>query len=122
MSWTVDVGYVRDWLLGLDEQTYDRVVAALKLLEVQGPQLGRPYVDTISGSSIKNLKELRPGSSGDSKIRILFAFDPRRHAVLLVGGDKKGEWVLWYRKNITQAKRIYERPLSRLQEKGSAWE
>ena len=118
MSWTVDVGYVRDWLLALDERTYDQVLSALKLLEIHGPQLGRPCADTISGSSIKNLKELRPGSAGDSEIRILFVFDPRRHAVMLVGGNKKGGWKRWYQKNIKQAERVYKTHLNQL--KGAA--
>jgi hypothetical protein len=48
--------------------------------------------DTITGSKIKNLKELRPGSSGKSEIRILFVLDPWRPAILLVAGDKAGKW------------------------------
>jgi hypothetical protein len=46
------------------------------------------------------MKELRPGSSGEAKVRILFAFDPVRQAVLLVAGDKSGQWDKWYRENI----------------------
>lgn len=51
----------------------------------------------------KNLKELHPGSSGRSEIRILFAFDPRRQAILLVAGDKAGAWKKWYATNIPLA-------------------
>lgn len=57
--------------------------------------LGRPLVDRITGSRIHNLKELRPGSSASSEIRILFVFDPERRAVLLVAGDKAGDWRRW---------------------------
>ena len=57
-------------------------------------------MDTLTGSRHKNLKELHPGSSGRSEIRILFAFDPRRQAILLVAGDKAGAWKKWYATNI----------------------
>jgi len=49
-------------------------------------------VDRITGSELHNLKELRPGSAGKTEIRILFIFDPQRQAVLLVAGDKSGNW------------------------------
>ena len=57
------------------------------LLEA-GPDLGRPLADRVHHSRLSNLKELRPGSAGRSEIRILYIFDPRRNAVLLVAGDK----------------------------------
>ena len=60
-------------------------------------------MDTLTGSRHKNLKELHPGSSGRSEIRILFAFDPRRQAILLVAGDKAGAWKKWYATNIPLA-------------------
>jgi len=69
---------------------------AIYALSRSGPALGRPLVDTITGSKIKNLKELRPGSSGTSEIRILFVFDLWRSAILLVAGDKAGKWNRWY--------------------------
>ena len=62
--------------------------------------LGRPTADQIKGSRHHNMKELRPGSAGRSEIWILFAFDPRRRAILLVAGDKAGTWRQWYEKNI----------------------
>jgi len=65
-------------------------------------------VDSITHSSIRNLKELRPGSAGRSEIRILFAFDPWRSAILLTGGDKSGDWRGWYRKAIPRAEKLYE--------------
>jgi hypothetical protein len=71
--WNVDVGLVEPWLLGLDQDSYEQVVAALELLAERGPQLGRPLVDTVVRSRHKNMKELRPGSSGRSELRILFA-------------------------------------------------
>lgn len=53
------------------------------------------------------MKELRPGSAGRSEVRILFAFDPSRAAILLVAGDKSGDWQGWYRKAIPVADRRY---------------
>jgi hypothetical protein len=67
--------------------------------------LGRPLADSIKGSRIHNMKELRP--SGTS-IRILFVFDPERQAVLLVAGDKAGNWQGWYKENIPVAEGRYD--------------
>lgn len=103
VHWEVRVDLVEDWLLSLDEKSYELVVAALELLSEHGPSLGRPLVDAVKGSRHKNMKELRPGSSGRSELRVLFAFDRVRQAVLLVGGDKAGSWQQWYRKNIRLA-------------------
>jgi hypothetical protein len=64
-------------------------------------------VDRIQGSRIHHLKELRPGSGGRSEIRVLFAFDPARTALLLLGGDKAGNWKRWYRENIPLAEQLY---------------
>jgi len=57
---------------------------------------------------LHNLKELRPGSAGSSQVRILFAFDPQRRAVLLVAGDKAGRWNRWYDQAIPLAERRYQ--------------
>ena len=73
----------------------------------EGPALGRPLVDRIQGSRIHHLKELRPGSAARSEIRVLFAFDPTRSALLLLGGDKAGNWQRWYKENIPVAERLY---------------
>ena len=67
------VNEVREWIESLDDPTHARVVQAIDALADGGPWLGRPLVDTIHGSSIANLKELRPGT-----VRILFVFDPWR--------------------------------------------
>jgi len=102
---------VRDWLHVLrsgDPVTRRLVAEAIDRLLDEGPQLGRPLVDRISGSRLHNLKELRPGSSGTSEVRILFIFDPARNAVLLVAGDKSGRWDQWYRDAIPAAEAAYE--------------
>ena len=95
------------WIDTLDERTRAQVVDAINRLAEAGPALGRPLVDSIAHSSVHNLKELRPGSRGRSEIRIIFAFDPTRSALLLLGGDKAGNWERWYRENIPIAERLY---------------
>ncbi|MDP3971736.1 MAG: type II toxin-antitoxin system RelE/ParE family toxin, partial [Candidatus Nanopelagicales bacterium] len=67
------------------------------------PNLDRPLVDRVKGSQLHNLKELRPGSAGASEIRVLFMFDAWRSAVLLVAGDKAGNWSKWYRSAVPLA-------------------
>ncbi|WP_028931558.1 type II toxin-antitoxin system RelE/ParE family toxin [Pseudonocardia asaccharolytica] len=97
------VDEVLEWIDRLDEPTHARVVQAIDALAAGGPALGRPLVDTIAGSRIQNLKELRPGT-----VRILFAFDPWRSSILLVAGDKAGQWRSWYRQAIPLAEQRYE--------------
>lgn len=110
--WTLNVALIERWLLSLEASSYDQVLAALELLAEHGPHLGRPLVDSVVGSRHRNMKELRPGSSGRTEIRVLFAFDPERKAILLVGGDKSGEWKRWYWKNISTADDLFERHLA----------
>ncbi|WP_431927395.1 type II toxin-antitoxin system RelE/ParE family toxin [Nonomuraea jabiensis] len=66
----------------------------------------------MDGSQIHNLKELCPGSAGRSEIRILFVFDPWRSVILLVAGDKSGDWSGWYRRAIPRAEELYEKYLT----------
>ncbi|WP_117212751.1 type II toxin-antitoxin system RelE/ParE family toxin [Allorhizocola rhizosphaerae] len=104
------VNEVRDWLHQLrrtDRATAILVGQAITALLDEGPALGRPLVDRIKGSKLHNLKELRPGSTGISEVRILFLFDPERNAVLLVAGDKAGQWTAWYRDAIPAAEARY---------------
>ncbi len=112
--WEVDVTLVEQWMLDLDDDSYTQVVAAVELLREHGPHLGRPLVDTMVGSAHKNMKELRPGSSGRSEIRVLFAFDPARAAIMLVAGDKAGNWKGWYKVNLPIADDLYTEHLERL--------
>jgi hypothetical protein len=72
------------------------------------------------GSTIHNLEELRPGSAGASEIRVLFAFDPWRSAVLLLAGDKAADWKGWYRHAVPQAEELYATYLKeRAEEEGT---
>ena len=104
-------GQVRDWLHALrsgDPVTRRLVAEAIDRLLDEGPVLGRPLVDRIAKSRLHNLKELRPGSSGSSEVRILFVFDPVRKVVLLIAGDKSGRWKEWYTEAIPAAEAAYE--------------
>ena len=112
---------VEDWFLELsqaDPVSADRVEEAIDALAERGPLAGRPLVDRIKGSRYHNMKELRPASAGTSEIRILFIFDPRRLAVLLVAGDKSGSWTTWYDKNIPLADGRYAAHLAALATEG----
>ena len=109
--WKIELELVRPWLRRLDTDSYEQVIAALEVLAEFGPTLGRPVVDTIHGSRHKNMKELRPGSRGRSELRILFAFDPRRQAIMLVAGDKSGDWSKWYTRNIRIADGLFDEHL-----------
>jgi hypothetical protein len=87
----------------LPEVVQDELLAHVAVLEVFGPQLGRPRVDTLNGSRHKNMKELR-FDAGDGVWRFAFAFDPKRKAILLCGGDKSGgSEKRFYRQLITKA-------------------
>ena len=86
---------------------------AFDALAEGGPGLGHPLVDTITWSKIPNLKELRPGT-----VRILFVFDPWRSSILLVAGDKTGQWQNWYRQAIPLAEQRYEVYLKERQAEG----
>ncbi|OWZ92245.1 addiction module toxin RelE [Sinorhizobium sp. LM21] len=79
------------------------LIAVTKLLSDYGPQLGRPYADTLKGSKHSNMKELR-FEAAEGEWRAAFAFDPQRRAILLVAGDKSGRsQKLFYRRMIAKA-------------------
>jgi len=102
--WTVVIALeVATWIQSLDRPAFDRIDDAIEALSEFGPTLGRPLVDRIHGSKFANMKELRTGN-----FRILFAFDPARNAVLLLAGDKRGEWNNWYRRSIPIADQRFE--------------
>ena len=115
MEWEVlfDEAFV-EWLDGLDDAVRVTILAHTVLLRVHGPQLGRPYVDTVEGSAFTNMKELRVQFRGDPW-RILFAFDPNRAAILLVGGNKRGD-KRWYKKHLPIADARFRRHLERLEQ------
>ncbi|WP_241667222.1 type II toxin-antitoxin system RelE/ParE family toxin [Muricoccus nepalensis] len=99
-----------------DFETFSREVrialaATLRLLEASGPTLGRPTVDTLKGSKVANLKELRFAADG-GVWRVAFAFDGQRVAVLLAGGDKAG---------VSEA-RFYRTLIAKAEQRWRTWE
>jgi hypothetical protein len=124
MEWeilmTTQVEGFLDELYESDRDSHRLVNQAILVLEQNGPGEGRPLVDTITASRIANMKELRPPSAGRSEVRILLVFDPWRSVILLVAGDKSGQWEKWYRVAIPQAEQSYEDYLAeRRKEMGS---
>jgi hypothetical protein len=101
------------WWDSLTEDEQDSVRDVVALLRERGPLLGRPYADTLQGSKLVNLKELRIQHQG-RPYRLLFIFDRRRVALLLVGGDKTGN-DRWYEEVIPRAEQIYERFLKEIE-------
>lgn len=100
-NWSVEFHAVcEQWADNLEQPDAEALLAAISVLRDQGPMLGRPLVDTVKGSRLSNMKELRPGSTGRTEVRVLFAFDLEREAILLVGGDKSDDWTGWYEKNV----------------------
>lgn len=120
--WEIEYEYIKSWLDTLSNEAVTMIFAALEHLQIEGPNLGRPLVDTLSSSQVKNLKELRPASPKDSEIRIIFAFDPKRKAIMLLGGDKskgknnKSKWNAWYKKAIPEAEEFYREHLKKIGE------
>ena len=95
-----------------DPEAHRLVIDALDRLAENGPALGRPLVGKMNGSRIANLKELCPRSTGRSALRLLFVFDPRRDAIVLVAADKikasPRDPNRWYEEAIPHAERLYE--------------
>jgi len=113
MAWTVLMSAeFSTWLETLDEGSQDAIAVDVQVLEQVGPQLGRPQVDTLAGSRHANLKELRTHHHRH-QYRIAFAFDLKRQAVLLVGGDKAGvAQRRFYKDLIKRADAIFDRHLA----------
>jgi hypothetical protein len=105
-----------DWWLTLSEQEQEAVTAAVEALEDRGPALGRPFVDVIQASRHSNMKELRPRGG---HIRVMFAFDSRRTAILLIGGDKSGQWESWYEEMVPIADALYDEHLLAIEKEGA---
>jgi hypothetical protein len=106
------------WYRSLSDRDAQRVAASLDQLASRGPGTGRPYVDSITGSRHHNMKELR---SAGGHLRALFAFDRQRRAVVLLGGDKSGDWRGWYLTNIPRANRFYDQHLRENPRGGDRW-
>jgi len=113
--WVVEMSdQVTQWLDEADSATQAAALEAIIVLGREGPNLGRPLVDSVKYSRHKNMKELRIGSKGRQKVRILFAFDPVRRAILLIAGDKAGVWDKWYREHIPMADELFDEHIREL--------
>ena len=121
MPWTVEYAdEFQSEFDALDEAVQDELRANAKLLEQFGPSLGRPRADALKGARHANLKELRFDVSG-GVWRVAFAFDPRRHGMLLVAGDKSGgSEKLFYRRLIATADARLDAHLLRLKRKAKS--
>jgi hypothetical protein len=121
VGWDVEVtDDFAGWYSSLTADEQDEVIARVDLLVAAGPGLGRPVVDQVHQSRHSNMKELRaPGG-----IRVLFAFDPRRVAILLIGGDKSPDdsrspnWNHWYDRYVPIADDLYDCHVDELRMEG----
>ena len=118
MAWEVETTDEYDaWFLKQNANGQASIQMLVELLKIYGPQLPRPYADTLKGSKLSNLKELRPKATA-SVFRIAFLFNKKRSAILLIGGDKKGkDEKLFYRNFIKQAEEIYQQYLNKTDER-----
>ena len=117
MPWEVEYTHqFEDWWNALDDETQEDVDTMVHVLEEHGPALTRPYADTVKGSRHSNMRELRVQSHGHP-LRIFYAFDPRRSAILLIGGDKTGD-SRFYDRFVPIADRLYDEHLREIEQQG----
>ena len=109
MPWQVETSDEYDtWFLEQAENGQASIRMKVELLAEYGPHLPRPHADTLKGSNLSNLKELR-AQTENNVFRVAFIFDEERKAILLIGGDKKGKnEKRFYRNLIKQAEEIYD--------------
>jgi len=104
------------WWERLTEAEQEDVAAKVILLQRLGPALPRPHADVVRSSRYANMKELRIQHAG-RPYRVLYAFDPRRCAILLIGGDKTGN-DRWYEIFVPRADRLYDAHIASLRGEG----
>ncbi len=111
--WTIErTDEIVDWIKELDDDAKEAIYKNLLILKEFGPSLGRPYVDSVKGSRHDNMKELRV-TNKKRIFRILFAFDPKRSTILLLGGDKRGD-KRFYQRLIPLADTLFDQHLETL--------
>ena len=114
MRWTVLIAdQYKEWLENLSEKSQNDIIADIRLLEEVGSTLSRPKSDTLYDSKLSNLKKLITQHKG-KPYRSLYAFDPNREAIMLLGGNKAGK-KRWYRENIPIAEARYQEHLDSLE-------
>ena len=115
MEWQIEyTDEFEEWWYSLNEEEQEAIATSVGLLEKLGPNLPRPHSDTVNGSKFTNMKELRTQHAGDP-YRTLYAFDPRRTAILLIGGNKTGKKD-WYNKYIPLADKLFAQHLKEIDE------
>jgi hypothetical protein len=115
MTWEVEfTDEFEGWWDGLTEDAQEDVAVGVNLLREQGSALTRPHADMVRGSDFTNMRELRVQHQG-RPYRVLYAFDPRRTGILLIGGDKTGN-PRWYQEFVPRADAIYARHLREIGE------
>ncbi|WP_219062305.1 type II toxin-antitoxin system RelE/ParE family toxin [Pseudomonas sp. UMAB-08] len=117
MDWEIEyTDEFEGWWEDLSEGEQVSLSASVKLLERFGPGLRFPHCSGIKGSRHGNLRELRVQHAG-RPYRVLYAFDPRRCVLLLLGGDKTGQ-NRWYEEHVPLADRLYDEHLETLLKEG----
>jgi hypothetical protein len=117
MAWEIEyTDTFGDWWESLSEDEQEDIAASVGLLERKGPHLGYPHSSGVNGSRHGHMRELRIQHAG-RPYRVLFAFDPRRSAILLIGGDKTGN-NRWYEEHVPVADRLYDEHLDQLRKEG----
>ena len=117
MAWDVEhTDEFAGWFVTLEEVDQDSIDFSVDLLIEQGPNLSFPHSSAISGSRHSHMRELRV-QSGGKPLRIFYAFDPRRSAILLIGGDKTGD-KRFYKQLLPFADALYDVHLDELRNKG----
>lgn len=107
MNWVVEhTDEFEEWWHDLNENEQESIKASVGLLEERGPSLGHPYSSGVHGSRHSRMRELRIQHKG-KPYRILYAFDPRRVAILLIGGNKTGNDD-WYDEYVPVADKLYD--------------
>ncbi len=104
------------WWNTLSEDEQEDVAAIVGLLEEKGTQLPFPFSTGVGGSKHSHMRELRV-QSRSNPLRILYAFDPRRTAILLIGGNKRGD-KRWYKTYVPIADKLYADHLAELKKEG----
>ena len=117
MAWEVEfTDEFNDWWTELTAEEQEDISAIVGVLEERGPGLRRPHVGPIVTSRHANMKELIIQHAG-RPYRVLFAFDPRRAAILLIGGDKTGN-ANWYDEFVPRADALYDQHIVQLNREG----
>lgn len=117
MTWDVEyTAEFEQWWLGLGSAERESVAAHVGMLEEIGPRLGAPYTTSVTTSRHSHMRELRVQHRG-RPYRVLYAFDPRRVALLLIGGEKTGD-DRWYERFVPIADRLYDEHLRTIKREG----